>query len=520
MMNKYMKPRGLRREGQTLGGRFRGGVLAPVLITPLRGSESGSLTQSITFELDPVAGRMITEVTAEVISVYVPVQAMDALANPEEAYPGNSEVIRAKLLSGAPLFGVEPEHEISKRLGVEPRSVSGSKVVSTTVRLAHNAAINHLRQRKYVHAVQVLASSTAITPALISQTVLDRLNAVLDPEDRVNGKVSLTGKISVKGIGVFGAPVGNSGAVKESNVGTATRNYADYFTEDQAGHKIAIEENPDRAGFPNIFADLADAADVSLSDFYTAQRMDALTREMRKIVDDNPEFGEELVARWAHGLNVDTGKQPFVVYENRNVIGSVQDRASDGANLGKVQTNLAGAVTFSVPLPPTEFGGIVITFAAIKPDEALASQPHPVLSQEWGAINFVADEMAIDPVPVTIRDLYADCEVEDEATVVCYIGNNHLLKTYLHYGFNRHIDPTTVESKSAMWQLEIPMSVTPESVLYPATLDHYPFVDNLAEVCTYTASAMATISTPYIFGPNPVEELAAIEDADIFEDGE
>jgi hypothetical protein len=156
-----------------------------------RESESGILSQTVSYELDPIAGRMITPITAELISVYVPVQACDALKNPLEAYAGNTEVVRDKMLSGTPLFDLEAESEISKRLGINPVSVGGVKKVNEIARLAHNAAVNYLRQRKYVKAVQLLADNMAVTPALISQTVLERLNGVLDPEDRVNGSVNL-----------------------------------------------------------------------------------------------------------------------------------------------------------------------------------------------------------------------------------------------------------------------------------------------------------------------------------------
>ena len=40
----------------------------------------------------------------------------------------------------------------------------------------------------------------------------------------------------------------------------------------------------------------------------------------------------------------------------------------------------------------------MITFAVVKPDETLASQPHPILSDTWGAQNYVSDELARDPV--------------------------------------------------------------------------------------------------------------------------
>lgn len=114
-MKNYQSPRNVRRESRTLVGRFRGGKLCPVLAVPVKGNEGGMLSQSITLELDPVAGRLITPVYGELISVFVPVQAIDALKDPLAAYAGMTEVLREKILSGNPLFGLEDENEISMR---------------------------------------------------------------------------------------------------------------------------------------------------------------------------------------------------------------------------------------------------------------------------------------------------------------------------------------------------------------------------------------------------------------------
>lgn len=518
MLNKYMKPRGTRRESRTIAGRFRGGKLAPIMAVPFRESESGVLSQSVMMELDPIAGRMITPITAEIVSVYVPAQAIDVLKNPGDDYAGNAEMFRDKLMSGNPVFDVEEEGEISKRLGVVPRSVAGKKYVNESARLAHNCAVNFLRQRKYVKAQLLESTADVVTPALISETVLDRLNGVLDPEDRVNGMVDLD-FASVK------LPVSGIGLNNHTNPGELSRYWSDATSTSKetrlsSGGSNYTTFEVDADGIPQVFADLtsASAGGVSLADFYTAERMDALTREMRQIVDSNPEHGEEMVARFAHGLQIELGKTPFVIYRKEQTFGTTMVRASDGANLDMTQTNSVQMLEFTVPVPPTEFGGVVVTFAAVKPDETLASQPHPILSAEWGARNYIADELAIDPVPVTIRDLHADCETADEETVALYVGNNHLQRNYVNYGFNRHLDASTVEAKTAIWQLEVPMSVTPQSVIYPQELEHYPFADQEAEVCTYTVQSNARIDTPVIFGPTPVEELATIETADIFED--
>lgn len=524
----YTNPTNTRRSSRTLGGRFRGGKLAPVMAEVFRESEAGILSQTVSYKLDPIAGEMITPITAELISVYVPVQAIDALKNPAEAYSGNTEVIRDKLISGTPLFDLEDESEISKRLGINPRSIGGVKKVNEVARLAHNAAVNFLRLRKYVNATQVLASNMNVTPAIISQTVLDRLNGVLDPEDRVDGRVdlALSGSALVKGIGievVAGQTVSENHTMRQSGGGGAVSVTGTNFGASTNGLDNLVVKTAGGIGtvaYPDIYADMATAngVGVSLTDFYNAQKMDELVRSMRAMIDANPEYGEEMVTRWAHGLSVDTGKTPWILHREEKFFGERYREATDGPNLDVSQTDLLQEISFTVPVPKTELGGVVITFASVKPDEALASQPHPFLSEPWGAINYVSDELARDPVPVTIRELNSDCTSGEEGTTALYVGHNHLKKAYVSYGFNRHLDPLTVAAKTALWQLEVPMSVTPETVLYPETLDHYPFTDQLAEVCTYTCNSVQTVRTPLVFGPTPVEELAQIETDDIFQD--
>jgi hypothetical protein len=527
-MTKYNNATQTRRMSRTLGGRFRGGKLAPVMAEAFRESESGILSQTVSYELDPIAGRMITPITAELVSVFVPVQAVDALKNPTEDYAGITEVIRDKLLSGSPLFDLETESEISKRLGVNPVSISGVKKVNEIARLAHNAAVNHLRLRKYVNAVQLLAGNMDVTPSLISETVLDRLNGVLDPEDRVDGAVKLDfGSISlpVDGIGILQSttPVAHGSIRETESFGEVTG----YGVGDTHGANKLVVQTQSKIvdGYatsldvPAIYANMAGVdSNISLTDFYNAEKMDELVRQMRVMIDSNPQYGEEMVTRWAHGLSVDTGKVPYVIHESTKTFGQIYRQATDGANLDIAQSDMVQEISFTVPVAPTELGGIVITFASVKPDETLASQPHPFLSEEWGAINYVSDELARDPEAVTIRQLNSDCSSGDEGTTALYIGHNHLKKSYVAYGFNRHLDTTTVASKTALWQLEVPMSVTPETVLYPETLSHYPFADQTAEICTYTINSVQTVRTPLVFGPTPVEELAQIETDDLFQD--
>lgn len=509
----FKSARNVRREARTLVGRTRGGKLAPIMATPVRGNEGGMLSQNVTLETDPIMGRMITPITAEMISVFVPVQAIDAIKDPTAAYAGMTEVLREKLLSGNPLFGLETEGEISKRCGVNPRSVGGVKKVNEMVRLAHNAAVNYLRQRKYHKAIILPHTNTAITPALIGQTVLDRLNGVLDPDDRINGAFSF----ALPSITLPAADLSVKSTTNSSTGGLHAPATTVAPTTDANGKKDFGS---------NIFARLnqtvipgGQTSSLSLTDIYNAEKADALTRTMRTIMDDNPEYGEEMILRWAHGLMVDAGKVPFVIAEKTQVFGRNIVGATDTAGIQAetMRSDMMLQMGFSVPLPKTELGGIVITFISVKPDETLGGQPHPFLSDVWGLENFVADELALDPVPVTIRELDADCTSAQESTVALYTGHNQLKATYVDYGLNRHLNPTTVANKTALWQIKVPMSVTPDSILYPDTLDHYPFADQLAEVVTYTIASQAVVQTPMHIGPTPVETLAIINQETLFE---
>lgn len=321
-----------RREGRSLLGRFRGGKLQPVMAVAVRGNESGMLSQRITMELDPIAGRMITPIFGEFIAVFVPVQAMEALKYPENANAGLTDVIRQKLVSGNPLFVLENDNLLAQAMEVIPRSIGGVKKVGEFNRLAHNAAVNFLRQRKYVKATKLLANSTVITPAIITKTALELMNGVLDPDDHVNGSVDLdipNMSLPVTGIGYVATnATATNVSVREGN-GTAVYPQAYGVAGGQSAapvgqahlHIKAKTAGPGANHDINAQLNGAVAGSVSLVDFYNAETRDRLTRTMRKMVDDDPEYGEEAILRWAHGLLVDNARIPFVIYEGRQEFG-------------------------------------------------------------------------------------------------------------------------------------------------------------------------------------------------------
>lgn len=507
------------REMRNLAGFFRGGKLAPVMLVGFEAGESGLLSQTATLELSPVAGRLITPITCELYAVFVPVQAslrLKAQGTPEEDTAGITEVIRQKHLDGSPIFSLVAEDEVTKRLGVMPVSIGGTKMVSEEAILAHICAVNFLRQRLYTYAALLDKSARGVTPALLSSTALDMFNAVLNPDDHINGMVSLelsSDRATVRGVNRVGAlsfasaPAGLSGASTGLTVAAGSN---------------ALHVDLPAAGESNVYADLAEveAGGFSLTQLYNAETMDRLTRSMRTIIDRNPVDGEEQVVRWAHGLSVDDDQNPWLLAYRSAIFGQDLKVATDmaGIEAETTQSRFMQRLSITIPVPQTELGGSVVTFLVVKPDEVLKEQPHPLYSRPRVLFNRMAEELQNDPVPVTAREVQAGVPQASESSVVFYTGFNELRRAYINYGWNRHVDPALVDVKNQLWQYEIPASVTPENIVYPDDIPHYPFLDQEAEIARYMIASTLVGSTPMFFGPSPVETVSVIEDADLFGD--
>lgn len=530
MQSQYMKPRGVRRYMTGPSGTIKAAELKPVGWFPVGQSEGGALSVQCAVGLEPVAGRLINDITAEMVVVHVPAPAMDAHKNPEDDMAMSSDRYRNKLTAGEFPFALEPEGEISKSCDVTPKSIDGALKLCESVRLGHNVAVNHLRRLKHAKADQLDNTNAVITRALLSHTALDRLGGVLDPDDHVDGSVRVNlpnVKLPVSGFGrkqlvASSANLSNTPAI---HYDPDMNPVAETFAHAERAHYdneflVRTSDN----GIPILYAngDLL-AQEMSLRDFYIAERMDQLTRTMRQFVDENPQYGEEIVAAWAHGLTVSVDNQPMVLYKKRQIIGKLYRQGMDGAGLDVEQTDMSTVFDLVVPVPKTEFGGAIYVFLVIRPDEVLKDQPDPFATSGklFGPHNYAADELKLTPVPVTMRELHADVPAGSEETVAMYVGNNHIMRNYNKYGWARDVDEATVDAKNQVWQYEVPASVTPENVLYDTDeLENYPFIDQRTDspVASYAMQGSLTVATPLIFGPSPVEKLAAIDEHNVFGD--
>lgn len=524
-MLNFQQPKSTRRWGTNHAGRLRGGKLVPLSAMAVEQSESGTVTQTVTLALDPISGSMITQIGVELVSVYVPNLAIHALDNPELDLADAPDLYRSKLLDGQIMSGLELEGELTKRMNLKPKSINGQKKLRKSARLAYIAAWNYLARKKHREAEQKDKTEVGVLPALYSSTALDLLNGVLDPDDRINGQVNLDipqVNLPVSGIG-FGGVNAGPGLVNSQQTGKKTVNaHSRLIPYGEAGSaNLLVQTDPEGGQYPWIHA-LFDGTSQSLSldDLWRAERSDEITRALDDLMRRDPKYGEELALRMAYGVSMNMSAQPQVIYHSEQAFSKpVVQRATDGPSMDEeVRSHMAYRQSFSAVIPSTEFGGVVITMVAVKPDETLGQQPDPVFSEPLQRIDYIPEELTFDPRKVYVRDLDADCAQADENTVVMYTGLNQLMRNYSVHGLDRHVDPTTVANKNALWQIELPLSVSPGTVAYPDFVDHYPFVLNgpSVEPINYHIAAFASFNTPRQFGPTPIENIDILEE-DVFQ---
>lgn len=482
----------------------------PIAICAFRPDEGGTVATNLNVRLAPVSGFMRSKAYVDVVQVFVPYQAIEKLElidTQDDA--GVTEMTRRRLMAGQGI-GLEDEGTITKAANIHPRSVGGDKKVSKTARLAYIAAVNHLRKHAYFAATEAPKTETAILPAILTANVLERFNGVLDPETLIDGAVNLTGELPVKGIGTYAAPV-NLGTTQYKETGGETDQYGSGWQGNASQH-LYVEEDPENAGYPRIVADMGGSSEFTLRDMIESQKIDGLIRQFAKMIQDDPINGEEKVERALYSLSVDYDANCHVLYRQVHELTAMHQRPTDGASINDVSAHFELDERFAAMVPRSELGGQLVTLVMVKPVETLAKQPDPAQTEAWQLVNRIHDETQLQEVLLTRADLESDVAAIDEDTPAFWVGHNALKHGYATQGANAQQTYLT-EMKSSMWTYEIPSSVTPENVNYPAEgIDMYPFFNWNGAHAEYTVSQVAAISTSLAKGPNPVEKIALFAD--------
>lgn len=502
MSSRFNMSRRLRPWQVSHFGGMEAAKMHPLAVCKFAPDEGGTVQSRIDLQLAPVNGYMRSKAYAEVIQVFVPYQAIEKL-DLGTADAGVTEMTRRRLEAGT-VVGLEAEGVISKAAFVHGKNVGGTQTVSKAVRLAYLAACNHLRKMAYYDAAIVDNTETAILPALLTANILDRFDGVLDPERLVDGAINLTGELPVGGITREG------GGSFVSDNATIEANSGSVFVErGGTGNGVRFAIQPD--GTSLIKAHMSGTGEISLRDMMESKVLDEMIREFARMVKADPLHGEETVARAIIGLSVDYDDDCQVMYRKVHELSPQHHRPTDGPSLNDIQGHFNLSSEFATLVPRSELGGQLVTIVSVKPMETLEKQPDPHQTESWALVNRIQDEMQLDEQLLTRGELESSVATIDADTPIFWVGHNKLKHGYAAQGPNVQQTNLT-EQKSSMWLYPVPTSVTPSNVLYPASIDMYPFANWNGSHVEYTFAQRANISTPLALGPSPVEKLQLFAD--------
>jgi len=336
--------------------------------------------------------------------------------------------------------------------------------------------------------------------------VLERFEGVLDPERHIDGAISFTGELPVKGIGMNAHTGGTiTGTTRETGAASSENKTGWVVGDTHGANAIMIEQ--DSGMFPNVRVDMDGTPQITLRDMIESRMLDGLVRHFAKMVEDDPINGEEAVERALYNLTVDFDANCHVMYRKVHELSAMHTRPTDGASINDVSGHFELNTRFATVVPRSELGGQLVTIAMVKPLETIEAQPDPAQTETWDVVNVVHDELALDEVLLTRADLESGVAVEDEDQSAFWVAHNGLKHRYETQGPNAQQIAAT-EMQSAMWTYEVPTSVTPENVYYPAEgVTMYPFFAWNGAHAEYTIDQRAAISTSLAKGPTPVERI-------------
>ncbi len=511
---KFNGQRRLRSWSNTHYGGMEAVKATPLAICRFNPDEGGTVRTDLNVMLAPVSGYMRSKAYVDVTQVFVPYQAIEKLELDEQEDAGVTEMTRRRLMAGQGI-GLEQRNVISDAANVHPKQTGDVRKVSKSVRLAYLCAVNHMRKVAYYAASQVPKTETAILPAVLTANVLERFNGVLDPERHIDGAINLTGELPVKGL-----------VMSDTGTGVSTRNNTLETGEDEpqsttgwrvgdgAGiNKLMVESIDTEDGRrPNVRVGMEGAAELTLRDMVESQKLDAIIRNFAKMIQDDPINGEEQVERALYGISVDYDHNCQVLYRKVHEVSAAHVRPTDGASVNDVSGHFELDTGFATLVPRSELGGQLVTLVSVKPLETVVRQPDPIQTESWALVNRVQDETQLDEVLVKRSDIETDMESTDTDTPVFWCGHNALKHEYSTQGPNERLIPET-ELRSSMWTYEIPTSVTPGNVSYPADgVEMYPFFNHNGAHADFTIRQQAAISTTLAKGPTPIERIHLFED--------
>lgn len=330
----------------------------------------------------------------------------------------------------------------------------------------------------------------------------------------IEGEVPLTfgnNRVSVTGIGIQQSTLQAAAAVGLKETGkTATTNGTGWMEGTvppaAAGQtRIGIVQDPARAGWPAIYAELAESgATISLANIEMARKTQAfalLRKQYNGLEDDY------IMDMLMNGLTVPDQDlmNPILLADRSTVMGMAKRYASDGASLTESVTNGGTFLDLRLRTPRIPTGGTIMVIVEVVPEQLFERQADPFVTimdqDKWP--EFMRDTLDSEKVDIVTNE-EVDIAHSTPASTFGY--------TYLNEKWARSIprvggkfyrpnpDGAFDADRQRIWAVETLNPTLSRDFYLCGTVNLKPFVDQVADAYEVVIRGTSVIEGNTVFG--------------------
>lgn len=487
------------------------GRMVPVAAAPLlREDQVRTGRVRLNFEMHETAEILMNAVHCSVKAYLVPFLAFDRFQGMDDlnrSYKGEPPRPGEPVV---PFFETEARGAVGSNPVLEYLGfhAAAAQNINTAYNEAYNAIWNYRANNRSLNITERARTDKTLAPAFWRH---DQYKHIVPDFDQalIDGEVALNvadAKMPVTGIGASDATWTAGPAQVWETGGAPTASYAGY----KSGTGITIEEDPDNAGWPGIFAELqANGITVSLSNIEAAKKTAAFAklREQYNAIDD-----EWIIDMLMSGLTVpeQAYRQPILLASQSTIFGMSKRYATDAAALTESVVNGATYVDLNIRVPRVSTGGVVMIVAECLPDQLFERQQDPLLfaSSVDDLPDFLRDELDPEKVDVVPNGFVDTHHTTPDATFGYGPLNFQWDVKARRVGgrfYRPEVDGTFDEQRQRIWSSEVANPTLSEQFYISTDIHTKPFADQLQDPFEVTAAGGLVIEGNTVFGPALIE---------------
>lgn len=402
-------------------------------------------------------------------------------------------------------YGTAGANAIYKYLGVHGLP---AQQVNTAYLEAYNAVWNFVARDRSADIDARLMTTTSLAPAFWGPSNMSGMVPDFD-DGLIAGEVPLTvtsEKIPVRGIAKSGTSwqSGTTGQVWESDGQANTYNGFSAIDADQADRLFYVKKNA-LGAFPDIYAEMAqNGITVSLANMDQAKKLASFAK-LRAQYEGHPDA--YIIDMLMQGISIEEQHwlQPMLISQTTAEFRQALRHATDGASLTDKVTNGIATGSVGINVPQNSYGGVVMVFAEILPEQLYERQPDPFFTATGvdDLPNYFKDVM--NPMPVVeVKNGEVDSAHSLPNNLFGYAERNWQWQRWpTRIGGDLYAPTpgqTITDARRRIWPTDVANPTLSEEFYLSTTLGVQPFMDTSRDVFDIGLSGVMGITGLTVIG--------------------